>query len=343
MKKIVYIFVGCFLCATSCSDQYYSEGRVTTDGATDITKQSAILHGEVQIVTKGESARLSIPRRGFAYGTHRYMLLDTVNDIGSGEGNFHCDVKYLLPNTIYFVRAFAVVEDKSTVPFSGNLIEFTTADGETLPGVVTEEPSNVTTNSAILNGKIVSPGYPSYSARGFAYGFSQQPAVESSTTVSVTGIGLGSFSAPITGLTEGVVYYVRAYAISSAGTAYGEEISFKPGTPTDYVAPPGTGFLVSKTDIIPGTLNWDSANTLCRNTPIGGLSGWRLPTISELTTIYYIRTSIGGFKTGNNVLYWSSTIDGYDRYSTINFSNNGSPGSSHQSNAFYARCVRALP
>jgi hypothetical protein len=43
------------------------------------------------------------------------------------------------------------------------------------------------------------------------------------------GAGTGVFTATITGLTEGETYYARAFATNSAGTAYGNCISFVAG------------------------------------------------------------------------------------------------------------------
>ena len=40
------------------------------------------------------------------------------------------------------------------------------------------------------------------------------------------GSGLGSFSEQITGLTPGHTYYARTFAVTSAGTFYGNEVAF---------------------------------------------------------------------------------------------------------------------
>lgn len=50
------------------------------------------------------------------------------------------------------------------------------------------------------------------------------PTIAGSHTTD--GTGKGSFSSSITGLTPGTVYYVRAYATNSAGTAYGNQLMF---------------------------------------------------------------------------------------------------------------------
>ena len=40
---------------------------------------------------------------------------------------------------------------------------------------------------------------------------------------------MGQFSSNITGLTPGTLYYVRAYATNTDGTAYGDEVNFTAG------------------------------------------------------------------------------------------------------------------
>jgi uncharacterized protein (TIGR02145 family) len=72
-----------------------------------------------------------------------------------------------------------------------------------------------------------------------AYGTAQNPTTANNTTSN--GTGTGTFTSTLTGLTASTLYYVRAYATNSVGTAYGNEVSFTtsaagpqpcPGTPT---------------------------------------------------------------------------------------------------------------
>jgi hypothetical protein len=66
------------------------------------------------------------------------------------------------------------------------------------------------------------------------------------------------------------------------------------------------------------------------------LSGWYLPSISELVIMYQNRTSIGGF---SSAIYWSSS-QATDTYALgIDFSN-GNSSSSAKSSSLHVRCIR---
>jgi hypothetical protein len=56
------------------------------------------------------------------------------------------------------------------------------------------------------------------------YSTSSKPTTSNSKKRS--GSGTGAYSVELSGLSEGTKYYVRAYAINSKGTAYGEQVSF---------------------------------------------------------------------------------------------------------------------
>ena len=93
-----------------------------------------------------------------------------------------------------------------------------------LPEITTTSISIITENSAQSGGNITDDGGASVTARGVCWSTSQNPTLSGSHTID--GNGTGSFTSNLTGLTPNMTYYVRAYATNSAGTAYGNEISF---------------------------------------------------------------------------------------------------------------------
>jgi uncharacterized protein (TIGR02145 family) len=92
------------------------------------------------------------------------------------------------------------------------------------PSVITTPISNITLNSAITGGNVVSPGISSVTARGVAYNTVANPTTLNNTTSN--GAGVGVFTTNLIGLTHSTTYYVRAYATNSVGTAYGSEVNF---------------------------------------------------------------------------------------------------------------------
>ncbi len=92
-----------------------------------------------------------------------------------------------------------------------------------LPAVTTSPLSNVTATSVICGGDISPNSGLTVTARGVSWGTSHNPTICDSHTID--GSGTGSFTSSITGLIPGNLYYVRAYAYTSGGTAYGNEFS----------------------------------------------------------------------------------------------------------------------
>ena len=93
-----------------------------------------------------------------------------------------------------------------------------------IPTVVTSAASEITKNSAIVGGNVVSDGGLEVTERGVYYSMSANP-IETGTKVEC-GSGLGEFTYNLTDLQTGAIYYVCAYAKNKFGIAYGEEISF---------------------------------------------------------------------------------------------------------------------
>ncbi len=90
--------------------------------------------------------------------------------------------------------------------------------------ISTTDITEITSTSAFSGGHISDEGNGAISVRGVCWSTAHNPTTADSTTTDSCGIG--SYSASITGLTNGQTYYVRAYATNSEYTAYGTEQSF---------------------------------------------------------------------------------------------------------------------
>ena len=96
--------------------------------------------------------------------------------------------------------------------------------GAVFSTLTTTAASSITGVAATSGGNITNDGGGSVTARGVCWNTSANPTIANNKTSN--GIGTGSFSSSITGLSANTICYVRAYATNSAGTAYGVQISF---------------------------------------------------------------------------------------------------------------------
>ncbi len=92
------------------------------------------------------------------------------------------------------------------------------------PIVTTSDVTDITTTKAVCGGDVLSEGDAVVTARGVCWATTPNPTVSDSHTID--SLGLGEFVSNMFGLTSGTTYYVRAYATSGAGTAYGETKTF---------------------------------------------------------------------------------------------------------------------
>jgi len=95
---------------------------------------------------------------------------------------------------------------------------------ELIPVITTTKVSSTMPNSAISGGLITSDGGLDITSRGVCWSTTINPTTADNK--SNDGSGIGVYSSTLTGLTTGVTYYVRAYAINSSGTGYGNVYSF---------------------------------------------------------------------------------------------------------------------
>lgn len=98
---------------------------------------------------------------------------------------------------------------------------------------------NTTGTSATSGGNITSDGGTNITQRGVVWSTNPNPTTANSLTTN--GSGIGNYTSTLTGLTANTTYYVRAYATNSAGTAYGNELSFTTTGGGSIVSNPGAG------------------------------------------------------------------------------------------------------
>jgi len=96
-----------------------------------------------------------------------------------------------------------------------------------LASVSLTNPTNITSQTVLIEGSIISDGGGTITEKGICYGLTTNPTV-SSYKVPL-GSGLQSFSFNLSGLKSSTIYYLRAYSINEAGTSYSNQIIFRTG------------------------------------------------------------------------------------------------------------------
>jgi hypothetical protein len=92
--------------------------------------------------------------------------------------------------------------------------------------VTTDSIYDVTTSTATFKGKVVANGGAAVTVRGVCWSLNPEPTIDGSKADAATVKGSGEFICNIKGLVENKLYYIRSYAINSAGVAYGNEKTF---------------------------------------------------------------------------------------------------------------------
>ncbi|MDP4222588.1 MAG: fibrobacter succinogenes major paralogous domain-containing protein [Bacteroidota bacterium] len=211
---------------------------LTTTAVTAITATTAASGGNITA-----DGGAPVTARGVCWATTANPTTSNSKTTdGSGNGTFTSSITGLTAGTVYHVRAYAT---NSFGTAYGNDVQFTSA--AVIPTVTTTAVTAKTQTTATLGGNVTANGGAAVTARGVAYGTSASPTIAGSHTSDGTGDGV--FTSNLAGLTPGTLYYARAYATNSVGTAYGSEVQFT----TDPV------LLATVTTATPASVNNNSA------------------------------------------------------------------------------------
>jgi uncharacterized protein (TIGR02145 family) len=107
-----------------------------------------------------------------------------------------------------------------------SIFTYSCSEEKKLPTVDTSSIGDIKGNTATVGGFVIDEGSEPITSRGICWSKNSTPTIDSNIIRSNKIYGNGQFICYMKGLTGGTKYYVRAYATSSIGTAYGSEKNF---------------------------------------------------------------------------------------------------------------------
>lgn len=285
---------------------------VTTIAAIDIQTCSANVG-----LTVTSSNISAVQSQGVCFATTQNPTVN--NNLGTDNGSSYT-LSNLLPNTVYYARAYATTCATTTY---GNQISFTTKPNTTV--VTTTPVTGLNACSVTFNGNYTTNTGNDISNIGFCFGRNPNPTLE--TSESNIGAGFATnFSAEITCLIPGTTYYVAAYVQNCVGYVYGAQVTFTtPAAVNPVVTTNFNGQVHSCfTDLPLPTVN--STDAKCYNTtgicfgltanpqlydnngnlPYSSADFYRLSNLSPQTIYYaraYIRLCDGTTVYGNQITF----------------------------------------
>lgn len=218
-SQVTYLFtIGLVLVSiVSCKTEIESMlPLLSTETISSITQNTAVCGGNIT-----SDNGLEVTTRGVCWSLKpNPTIIDSLTKDATGKGKFISNLRNLLPDTTYYVRAYATNSDGTAY---GLQVTFRTLK-VTIPILTTTEVTNETEFSVILGGNITYNGGSAITQRGVCWNKTGNPTVTDSKTID--GTGDGKFSSSLSGLTPHTKYYARAYATNKNGIAYGETLSF---------------------------------------------------------------------------------------------------------------------
>jgi uncharacterized protein (TIGR02145 family) len=275
-----------------------SLATIITSPVTSVTGNTAVTGGS--LTDDGSSFLIA---KGLCWGTDQNP--DITNDKtenGKEPGEFSDTLTGLLKGRTYYLRAYGI---NSIGVAYGNEESFTTLN---TPTITTSLTTSITDLTAVSGGNITLDGGANVTTRGVCW----SNIVNATTADSVisSGNGTGAFTCTITGLSPNTIYYVKAFATNSVGTAYGNEITFTTTAPGETVTDID-GNVYNTVTI--GTQIWMKENlktTRYRD-------GTAVPNITDNTTWFGLTSGAYSWYNNDMATYKASYGALYNFYATV--------------------------
>lgn len=197
---------------------------VSTRAVASVSYNTADFSGAV--IKIGSSV---VKQHGFCWSAFPTPTISDEGLCNLGDCNEPRDFTYkavnLAPSTTYYMRAYAENADGLSY---GEEVSFTTKGTPRLATVLTGKVLSVSASDASVEGVLENLGnVDEVTGYGHVWSTRSNPTVVGSKTDLGKTTRTGPFNSALTDLVPGTVYYVRAYATNSVGTAYGQEVTVR--------------------------------------------------------------------------------------------------------------------
>jgi len=204
----------CTITATQAATAMYATGSI---GATLTVSPIAPTIGALAPMTKDYGAAAFTPSAPTSNSSGSFSYSSSNTAVATSNG------------TVLTIVGAGTSTITATQAAAGNYTSGSTSAiltvNAVIPTLTTNSVTGIHATYATGGGNVTSTGGATVTVRGVCWGTATNPTTSGSKLD--IGSGTGLFSGSFSGLTVGTTYYVRAYASNSAGTGYGNQVSFQ--------------------------------------------------------------------------------------------------------------------
>jgi hypothetical protein len=224
--------------------------EVITANVSSVTTNSASCGGNV--ANDGGS---NVSQKGVCWSTNPNPTISNYKTTdGSGLGVYTSTLTSMVPGTLYYVRAYATNNSGTSYGY-----EYSFTTDPVVPSIITVPITSITLTTASSGGAVTNTGGAPVLGKGICW--STSPSPTTSNFFTNNGVGIDAFVSSMTNLSMGTKYYVRSYAVNSAGTGYGNEIDFTTLCPNPSAATSAATSIADLSAVLNGTANASNFST----------------------------------------------------------------------------------